>query len=348
MELSDIVPKDWRECRRLRALHLKQHDWYQRDIAEALGVSEDSVSHWLTRARRGGVEALLARPIPGRPPELGDEQKRRIPEFLWHGAEAYGFRGAVWTCARVGRVIEEEFGVRYHKSHVSRLLKELRWTPQTPIRRAIQRDEEAIRCWREKVWPELLQQARRERRVLVFEDESGFYLLPGVVRTYAPTTHTPVMREKQTRDHLSVMGGLTTAGKVYTLVRQQSFNGWHCIEFLVHLLRVAGSRLLVIWDGSPIHRRAEVTEFIASTHGRVRVEALPGYAPDLNPWDEGGWHHLKNVELRNLACRDLEELHEEFHLAIHRLRSKPRLVKSFFAQAGLKLEKVRPSLCNDR
>jgi transposase len=337
MEASDFVPTDWRECRRLRALHLKQHDWYQCDIAEALGVSEESVSRWLARFHRGGVEALLAHPIPGRPPKLTADQKRQVPEFLWHGPEAYGFRGRVWTCARIARVIEEEFGVHYHKDHVGRLMAELHWTPQAPIRRALQRDEEAIRRWREEAWPELLRRARRERRVLVFEDESGFYLLPGVVRTYAPVAQTPVLREKQTRDHLSVMGGLTPAGKVYTLVRQTSLSGWHSIEFLVHLLRVAGPRLLVVWDGSPIHRRGEVAEFIARTKGRVRVEALPAYAPDLNPWDEGGWHHLKYVELRNLACRDLEELHEEFHLAIHRLRAKPKLVQSFFTQARLRL-----------
>ena len=68
------------------------------------------------------------------------------------------------------------------------------------------------------------------------------------------------------------------------------------------------------------------------------LEALPGYAPDLNPWDEGGWHHLKNVEMRNLVCRDLDELHQELDLAIGRLRKKPHLVCSFFAQAGLKLK----------
>jgi transposase len=237
-------------------------------------------------------------------------------------------------------VIDEEFGVSYHKDHVGRLLAELHWTPQVPIRRATQRDEGAIKRWREEVWPDLQRRARRERRVLVFEDESGFYLLPGLVRTYAPQAQTPVIRKKQTRDHLSVMGGLTPAGKVYTLARQESLNGMHTVEFLLHLLRVAGPRLLVIWDSSPIHRRAEVTEFVARTRGKIWAEALPGYAPDLNPWDEGGWHHLKNVEMRSLVCRDLEELHQEFHLAIGRLRQKPRLVQSFFAQAGLPLGKA--------
>ena len=136
------------------------------------------------------------------------------------------------------------------------------------------------------------------------------------------------------------MAGMTPQGKLDTLARQESLNGWHSIEFLVHLGRVAGKRLLVIWDGSPIHRRAEVTQFVSETRDAVRLEVLPGYAPDLNPWDEGGWNHLKHVEMRNLVCRDLEELHEQFHFAIGRVRHKPQLIRSFFAQAGLAIEKV--------
>jgi transposase len=338
MKPHDVLPADGLEWRRFQALHLRREGWSRQDIAEALDVSPVSVSRWFARVREGGTEALRARPGPGRQPKLASTQKRLIPEFLWHGAEAYGFRGEVWTCARVASVIEEEFGVHYHKGHVSRLLRELKWTPQVPIKRAIQRDEEAIERWRSEVWPELRRRARRERRTLVFEDESGFYLLPGLVRTYAPEADTPVIREEQTRDHLSVMGGMTPEGKVYTLARQESLNGLHSIEFLVHLGHVAGDRLLVIWDGSPIHRRAEVTEFVSETRGKVRLEALPGYAPDLNPWDEGGWHHLKGVEMANLVCRDLEELHQELILAIGRLRQRPQLIRAFFAQAGLKIK----------
>src|SRR5579875_1012270 len=153
MDSRDHLPAEALEWRRFRAFRLKQAGRSRRDIAEALGVSPVTVSRWCARARDGGPEALRARPGPGRPPRLSPAQKRLIPEFLWHGAEAYSFRGEVWTCARIARVIEEEFGVRYHKGHVSRLLQELHWTPQLPIRRAIQRDEEAIRRWRAEVWP---------------------------------------------------------------------------------------------------------------------------------------------------------------------------------------------------
>lgn len=337
MEIPDFLPADALEWRRFRALHLKEQGWSRQDIAEALGVSPVSVSRWFARVRQSGPEALCAHPSPGHPPKLSAVQQRLIPEFLWHGPEAYGFRGEVWTCARIARVIEEEFGVRYHKGHVSRLLKELGWTPQVPIKRALQRDEQAIERWRREVWPELRQRAFRERRVLVFVDESGFYLLPSTVKTYSPQGLTPVIAEEQSRDHLSVMGGMTPQGKVYTLARQESLNGWHSVEFLLHLQRVASARLLVIWDGSPIHRRQAVKDFVSRTRGDVWLEAWPGYAPDLNPWDEGGWNHLKNVELRNVVFLDLEELHQGFHLAVGRLRQKPHLIQSFFAQAGLKI-----------
>jgi transposase len=322
----------------MQAWRLKQLGWKQRQIAVALGVTEGAVSRWVATARSEGPAALLARPHLGPAAKLEPDQLRLIPDFLSHGAEAYGFRGEVWTCARVAKVIEEEFGVSYHKGHVSRLLKELRWTPQLPIARAIQRDEQEIEQWRVEVWPRLKDEARRERRALVFVDESGFYLLPGKVRTYAPEGHTPVLHEWQTRDHLSVMGGVTPTAKIYTLVRQESLNGLHTIQFLKHLIRHVGPRLLVIWDGSPIHRRKEVKQFLASAIGQgVRVERLPPYAPDLNPV-EGAWQHLKHVEMRNLVCLDLEELHLELHLAVGRLRQKPRLIRSFFVEAGLEAE----------
>lgn len=327
-----------REWRRFRALHLHELGWLEVDIAEALGVAKGTVSRWLSIAEAEGSEALRRHPSTGCPAKLTAEQVARLPEFLWYGAEAYGFRGDVWTCARIAQMIRWEFGVSYHKDHVSRLMKELGWTPQVPITRAIQRDEATIAHWRTAVWPELRRKAVRERRTLVFMDESGFYLMPGVVKTYGPKGQTPVIDKWLSRDHLSVMAGFTPAGKVYMLVREKALTSDDTVVFLEHLRRQTGRRLLVIWDGSPIHRWGAVPDYLASGAAKwVHVVALPGYAPDLSPWDQGGWHHLKHVEMRNLSCMDLEELHLELHLAIGRLRQKPQLIHSFFASAGLSL-----------
>jgi transposase len=146
---------DWKEQRRWRALDLKHDGWTHHEIAEALDVTKGAVSQWMTRVAQEGEEALRARPHLGAAPKLTKDQVQMIPEFLSHGAEAYGFRGEVWTCARIKEVIKREFAVTYHKDHVSRLLKALRWTPQKPAERAAQRDEQKIIEWREETWPEL-------------------------------------------------------------------------------------------------------------------------------------------------------------------------------------------------
>jgi transposase len=155
MSKSKTQTTGWKERRRFHAIELKSKGWKQREIATALDVSEGAVSRWLKRVEERGKEGLCSRPHTGRPPELTHKEKRLIPDFLGHGAEAYGFRGAVWTCARVRKVIEMEFGVTYHRSHVARLLKELKWTPQQPIERAAQRDEKEITRWREEIWLEM-------------------------------------------------------------------------------------------------------------------------------------------------------------------------------------------------
>jgi transposase len=153
---------DWREERRKRAWSLKEKGWQQKDIAVALGVSEGAVSQWLKRGRAGGIEALNAHPPKGVAPRLTAEQKAQIPHLLAKGAEAYGFRGNVWTARRVAEVIDQTFGVRYHRDHVGRLLREAGWSRQQPIERATQRDEAAIKDWYEQRWPALKKKPKRK------------------------------------------------------------------------------------------------------------------------------------------------------------------------------------------
>jgi transposase len=160
MDRKNSLPKTWKETRRKRAVELKQQGWKQGEIAEAFDVSAAAVSQWLAAARAHGTEAWRAKPRPTGPLKLTAEQWRLIPELLSHGAEAYGFRGEFWTCARVAAVLWEQFGASYHKAHVSRLLKRSHWTPQMPIERAAQRDEAAIEQWRVQVWPALKKRHR--------------------------------------------------------------------------------------------------------------------------------------------------------------------------------------------
>jgi transposase len=168
----------------------------------------------------------------------------------------------------------------------------------------------------------------------VFCDQSGFYLLPMVVRTYAPVGKTPILREYLTRDHLSAMSGITLEGKLYMVEQERAFKGEDVVRFLKHLMRQITGKLLVIWDGSPIHRGQAVKDFLArGTARRLQLEQLPASAPELNP-DEGIWHSLKGSELRNVRCQDLAHLEDELRRAVGRLRRKPAVLRGCLRQVS--------------
>jgi transposase len=176
--------------------------------------------------------------------------------------------------------------------------------------------------------------ARAEGRTVVWVDESGFYLLPAVVWTDAPTGRTPVLRVPLTRDHLSAISALTPDNRLFLLVQDRAIRGPDVVRFLRHLLRHLPGRLLVIWDRSPTHRGRAVAAFLAAGGAdRVHLEYLPAYAPELNP-DEGVWRYLKRVELRNGCCPTLWHLRGELRNAAARLRRTPQVIQACIRRAG--------------
>jgi transposase len=179
--------------------------------------------------------------------------------------------------------------------------------------------------------------ALKEGRTIVFADQSGFYLLAMVVRTYAPVGKTPILKENLSRDHLSAMSAITLEGKLYMLEQERAFKAEDAVRFLKHLMRQIPGKMLVVWDGSPIHRGGAVKDFLSSgARRRLQLEQLPGYAPDLNP-DEGIWKHLKCVELKNLCCQSLSELRVELRKAKERLRHKRDVILGCIRQPGFEV-----------
>jgi transposase len=329
--------KNWREERRMQAWKLHEKGWKQKDIAEALGVSEGAVSQWFKKVKEQGVEALQHKSPPGAPSKLNTEQQAQLPALLDQGAEALGFRGQVWTRARVAQMIKQQFGVNYHPAHCSRLLRKLNYSQQKPIERATQRDEDAIRAWKEQHFDEIKSQAKAEGRTIVFVDESGFYLLPMAVCTYAPRGKTPVLRVKLTRDHLSAIGGITQEGRIFMQIQDHSYKGPDVVRFLQILLREIPGKILVIWDGAPIHRSQPIKDFLAKGGAkRIRIERLPAYAPDLNPID-AVWNLLKRVELKNVCCLNLQDLRQKLLHAKERLRHRKPSLSQCYAHAGYRL-----------
>lgn len=176
--------------------------------------------------------------------------------------------------------------------------------------------------------------AAEEGRTIVFIDESGVYLLPIVVRTYAPCGRTPILKEFLSYDHLSLIGAVTPQGRLFLKTYEHSITSQEVIAFLGQLLRLIPGLLLVIWDGSPTHRSKLIKAYLAAGAAkRIYLERLPGYAPELNP-TEWVWSHLKLVDLANVSCDFLAELDLLIRKAKKRMQRKPELIQAFICDAG--------------
>ena len=176
--------------------------------------------------------------------------------------------------------------------------------------------------------------AAEEEATIVWVDESAFYLLPHVVRTWAPRGQTPHLVVKHTKDHLSAISGITLDGRLFLQVRERSYDSAAVVGFLRVLLRKVRGRIILIWDGSPIHRGQAVKDFLRrGAAKRLHLEQLPAYAPDLNP-DEGVWNYVKRVELANVCCHDLHELQRRLIRARERLRHTRNILRACSRACG--------------
>lgn len=153
------------------------------------------------------------------------------------------------------------------------------------------------------------------------------------MRTWAKRGQTPVLRETFNWEKLSVIAGLTLRRFCFRIY-EGNINGERAAEFLRALRRHLRGRLLVIWDGAAIHRSKPVKAVLTESRGRLWLERLPAYAPELNPV-EYLWAHLKEHEIANLLVEHGWELSLHATRALRRMRRRPRIIRACWVQSEL-------------
>jgi transposase len=309
----------------------------RRTVAKVLGVHYKTVARWVRAARKPG--GLDAKPQPRPDPGLSDSDLRRLECLLAKGAKAHGWHNELWTAARVARLIERAFGIKYHPEHVRKVLKRrLGWTSQRPRRKARERNDKEVARWVGDEFPRIVREAWWRKAYLVFLDESGFFLTPTVRRTLAPRGKTPVLDAWDRRDRWSVISCITLSpvtarpGRYFDLL-DHNVHGEDVVKFLSELHRRLG-RLTVVWDRNQIHSRSRVVRAWLAGHPDVVAEDFPGYVPDLNP-DEGVWGWTKYGRLANLAANDKDELWGRVVDELVEVKFRPDLLRGFVRQTGL-------------
>lgn len=140
------------EQRRLHAIALFEKGLPPVEIAKRVKADRRSVRRWKASFLKRGHNGVKARPASGRPPKLAGPQKRQLERSLLKGAQSAGFPTDLWTCPRIGDLIQQKFGVEYHVHHIGRLLRSMGWSPQKPEKRARERDEKAVQKWIREDW----------------------------------------------------------------------------------------------------------------------------------------------------------------------------------------------------
>ena len=150
--------------RRKRGVELYKKGWYQHEIAEVLGVTQPSVSKWVRAEAAGGDAALDSHPPRGSDKKISPEDLDDLGKLLLRSPREFGFESELWTSPMVTELIEDRYGVSYHPGNVRKLLRQMGFSPQKPVKRATQRDERAIEKWKNKEWPSIKKKPKRAAR----------------------------------------------------------------------------------------------------------------------------------------------------------------------------------------
>ena len=304
-------------------------------VAESLGLDKSTVYKWLAAERRGGVEALAAKPIPGRPMKLDGDQIQKVYEWVAGGdprQQTFGF--GLWTRDLVAELVWKRFRVRLSKWSVGRLLHRLGLSPQRPLYRAWQQDPVRVDQWKREEYPRVAAYAKTIGAVVYFGDEAGVRSDYHAGTTWAVVGKTPVVEATGARFSINMMSAVTVKGQLRFQIVDSTVTAPVFIEFCKRLLTDSGRPVILIVDGHPVHRSKKLKEWVQSTGGQFQIYHFPGYSPQLNP-DEWVWKHIKHDQIGRRQARDRDELTRIAASALHRLQKLPTTIQGFFNDPDL-------------
>ena len=321
---------------RIRAVRQIEHGAHPQDIAQALGMTRAAVYAWLAKYREGGLEALKAKPVPGRPPTLSGAQLARVYQLVvGNDPRQLRFAFALWTRQMIRELIRREFGVRLSEVSVGRLLRKLGLSPQRPLYRAYQQNPEAVARWKAETYPRLRAEAAATGGTIYFADEAGVRSDYHAGTTWAPVGQTPVVAANGDRFAVNLISAVTAKGALRFAAYDGNLNAAVFLDFCRRLLHDASGPVLLVLDGHPVHRSNAVKRFAAASGGRLRLCFLPGYSPELNP-DEWVWKNVKHDRIGRAGVSGPDDLKAKALAALHRLQRLPHIVQGFFRDPSLR------------
>jgi len=333
MKITDgrKLKHDVLEAVRIRAVKQVEGGESPEVVIKALGMNRRCIYKWIAKYREGGVEALRAKPLSGRPLKLTGPNLRWIFRTVTtKNPLQLQFPFALWTLEIVRELIQRRYGVRLSVTSVGRLLKKLGFSCQRPLMRAFQRNPVIVREWIDRDYPKIKKLAQKSEADLYFEDEAGIRSDYHRGTTWAVRGETPVIETTGARFSMQMVSAITARGKMKFMTHKGKVNAQVFCEFLRRLMHNAQKRIFLIVDGHPVHRSTSVKKFVQATKGQVRLFYLPPYSPELNP-DELMWNNVKSKVGRS-TIKGPDDLTRKVRGYLKSLQSNPQTICAFFQE----------------
>lgn len=318
---------------RRRVVAAVQSGRAQVEVAELFGVSLRSVTRWWTAFQRNGNRALYAGKRGRRPEEqkaLDARQQGRVRRaVLGKYPDQLALPGLVWTRRQVGELVKRWFGFELSSVTIGKYLRSWGLSPQKPIREAYEKNPDKIREWLDERYPAIAAQAKREKAVVLWLDQTGLRSDAAVAATWAPVGQTPVVPKSGKRFTVNAMAAISNKGEMYFTVFEDSFNVHVMIAFLDRLVRHLDRKIHLIVDGHPSHRATLLKNWLSERAERIQMHFLPGYAPELNPVELLNADVKTHVTART-GARTQAELADGARTHLRRRQNQPDRVKAFF------------------
>jgi len=299
------------------------------DVIASYGLCRTSIYRWLRAEGKRGEKALQSTKGTGRPPKLTGRQKQRVRQWICgKDPRQYGFDFGLWTRQTIVALIKERMGIDLGLTAVGRLLAKLKITPQKPLRRAYERDPEAIEKWKTETYPEIRARARERGADIFFLDEAGLRSDCALGRTWGEKGKKAVVATSGQRQSANAISAVNAQGAFWYNVYTGRLNATMFVTFLQQFMRRRRAVFLVV-DRHPAHIARCVADYVQSLEGRLELHFLPGYAPDLNP-DEFVWNYIRTTGVSKKPLRKNESLRCRLESDLAAIKQNRRLISSFF------------------
>lgn len=315
----------------VEAVCIKKHS--QKHVAQMYGFTEASVSNYVTAYKAKG-EASLIYNKRGRKPRSGSkltaqEETDTQETILKNTPDKVGLPCVLWTRRSVREYIEKKYDVKYSVRGMGDTLNRWGFSPQKPLKRAIQQDPKKVQRWLKVDYPQIKKRAQKESAKIFWGDEMGLCSTDQRGRTYGKKGTTPAIEKTGSRFRANMISAITNQGSMKWMVFEKPFTADVFLTFLRRLVYKSKNKIFLIVDNLKVHHSKKIKEWLAKNLDKIELFFLPPYSPELNPQE------LVNQEVKGQASNfrlmtSMEDLTINLRYYLTKIQFNPWKIINYF------------------